>query len=420
MDESPEALPTPKAGAGPLAEATPTADPAAEPLPDPDSISGPLDGELARAFLTRGDDLLDGGEPAEAGRYYRRVVGNAEVAVTAAALLGLGQALGRLGRPDQAVATWMSITELPQTEATYLAWREIAAAHVREGDLDRAIAAYRQAERLAPPDERAEIAARLGWLAKETGDQKGSRHWFRIARGGTAVMPVTWLLMGVTIVTSVAAYASLGTEFDLYDRLALDKVAVAAGEVWRLWTVTLIHAPPTDGFGILHLAFNMYALYVVGPIVERFYGGWLMLLFYLVFAAAGSIASLAFSPNQFSVGASGAIFGLIGLVFVAGRVHHWAFDRRTRGFAASLGVMVIFNLAIGLTNPIIDNAAHLGGLAAGAWIGFLVPPRNVEQGAGGRSAADDQTTRLLRAIGVVGLIVVLIAGLLVGREGWLA
>jgi len=222
------------------------------------------------------------------------------------------------------------------------------------------------------------------------------------------------------LVVSIAAYASIDTDFDLYILLALDKAAVASGEVWRLWTTTLVHAPPTGGLGILHLGFNMYALYVVGPIVERYYGAWLMLLFYLVFAAAGSIASFVFADNRFSVGASGAIFGLIGLVFVAGRVHHWAFDRRTRAFAGSLGIMVIFNLAIGFANPLIDNAAHLGGLAAGAWLGFLVPPRNMPAGSERDDLERGRRARLRQAIGVVALIGVLVAGLLVGRGLWLA
>jgi membrane associated rhomboid family serine protease len=398
MDETPEAAPTP--------------------LPDPEAVSGPLDRDLALAFLARADDLLDAGEAVDAGRYYRRVVGFGEVEITAAALLGLGQALVRLGRPDQAVATWMSITELPRTDATYLAWREVAAAHVREGDLERAFAAYREAERLAPPDERPEIAARLGWLAKETGDARGSRHWFRIARGGTAV-PVTWILIGLTVVTSVAAYASIGTAYDLYEYLALDKLAVAAGEVWRLWTVVLVHAPPDSAIGILHLGFNMYALYVVGPIIERFYGGAFLILFYLVFAAAGSIASFVFAENRFSVGASGAIFGLIGLLVVAGRVHHWAFDRRTRAYAGSLAIMVVFNLAIGLASPFIDNAAHIGGLVAGGWLGFLVPPRHRPAGAEPDDVRSDGGARIWRMIGVVVLVAVLIGGIIVGRQLWL-
>jgi membrane associated rhomboid family serine protease len=184
--------------------------------------------------------------------------------------------------------------------------------------------------------------------------------------------------------------------------------------------VTLVHAPLSGGFGLLHLFFNMYALYVVGPIVERYYGPWLMLLFYLVFAAAGSIASFVFASNQFSVGASGAIFGLIGLVFVAGRVHHWAFDARTRAFAGSLGIMVVFNLIIGFTNPFIDNAAHLGGLVAGGWLGYLVPPRATPSGAEPADIGRDRRERVLRALGVITMIAVLVAGLLVGRAAWSA
>jgi rhomboid protease GluP len=409
-----DAAPAPQAG-----EAEPA--PGGPPLPDPESIEGPLDADLARALLARGDELLDDGQLAEAGRHYRRVVGSDDdPAVTAAALLGLGQTLSRLGRTDLAISTWMSIMELPRSEATYLAWREVAAAHVREGDLRRATEAYRNAERLAPPDERPEIAARLGWLAKETGDPKEAQRWFRAARGQPA-MPMTWLLMGFTIVVSVAGYASIGTEWDLYAWLTLDKAAVATGEVWRLWTTALLHAPLTSPIGFLHLAFNMYALYVVGPVVERFWGGRLLLAFYLLFAAAGSIASLVFASNQFSVGASGAVFGLIGLVFVAGRVHHWAFDLRTRAFAASLGMMVVFNLAIGFSNPIVDNAAHIGGLVAGAVIGLAIPPRNtVASGSPiGQAAGRIPTPTWFRVLAIVGLLAALVAGLFVGRALWL-
>ena len=81
--------------------------------------------------------------------------------------------------------------------------------------------------------------------------------------------------------------------------LQLDKPAVAAGEYWRLWTVTLVHADP------LHLFFNMYALYLVGPIVERWYGSIRFLVFYLACAAAGSVASFVFGSAPFAVGASG-------------------------------------------------------------------------------------------------------------------
>ena len=111
---------------------------------------------------------------------------------------------------------------------------------------------------------------------------------------------------------------------DLLQALWLDKLAVADGEYWRLWTVTLVHAD------LLHLFFNMYALYLAGPIVERWYGSLWFLILYLLCAAAGSVASFVFGGDVPAVGASGAIFGLFGVLLAANRLHH-PVDRANRG-----------------------------------------------------------------------------------------
>ena len=95
--------------------------------------------------------------------------------VTAAALLGAGQSRYRMDDEAGAIATWEAILELPESPSTYYAWREIAAARVRDGDLQGAIAAYREADRRAPLADKPEIANRLGWLAKETGNVRASR-----------------------------------------------------------------------------------------------------------------------------------------------------------------------------------------------------------------------------------------------------
>ena len=99
------------------------------------ATAGPLSLEAARALLDRAAELMDAGDYREAGMHYRRVVGFDDPTVTAAALLGLGQALYRLDQDEAAVATWESVLELPETPATYRAWREVAAARVREGCL---------------------------------------------------------------------------------------------------------------------------------------------------------------------------------------------------------------------------------------------------------------------------------------------
>ena len=144
---------------------------------------GPLSRDEAMRLLDRGAQLLESGDFSSAFQFYRRVIGFDDPAITAAALLGAGQARYRFDDEAGAVATWESILELPETPSTYPAWREIAAARVRDGDLQGAIAAYREAERRAPPEDKAEIATRLGWLAKETGNVRASRRYFARGRG---------------------------------------------------------------------------------------------------------------------------------------------------------------------------------------------------------------------------------------------
>jgi membrane associated rhomboid family serine protease len=178
------------------------------------------------------------------------------------------------------------------------------------------------------------------------------------------------LILAVTVIISLTAiYSTEGAV--LSDALALNKSAVANGEYWRLWTVTLLHA------GYLHLGFNMFALWIAGPIVERWYGPWRFLVFYLSCAAGGSVASFAFGPGLVSVGASGAIFGLFGLLLAAGRLHH-PVDRQSRSIVGQLGMVILLNLALGFAaGGLIDNAAHIGGLVTGLWLGAIIPPTRI-------------------------------------------
>ena len=381
-------------------------------LPPP----GPLSREQARELLDRAAELLASGDYKEAADHYRRIVGNDDANVTAAALLGLGEALYRLDQADAAVATWEAVLELPDTPSTYLAWRNVAAARVREGDLKGAVAAYREAERRAPPQDRAEIATRLGWLAKETGNVGASRRYFARGRGGGPAFPLTWLIIGLTVVVSVAAM-SLGGD-RILTTLELDKRAVAAGEYYRLWSVVLVHDPTS----LLHLGFNMYALFIAGPLVEQLYGSRLFLAFYLLCAAAGSVASFVFGSEVPSVGASGAIFGLFGVLLSASRTHHPVLDRRGRSLVGQIGTLILINLAFGFIVPGIDNSAHIGGLLAGLWLGFLFVPgrvttlRNLWQRPGDTAGG----TALLPAIGVAALVGVLAVGVVVGTATWRA
>ncbi len=193
---------------------------------------------------------------------------------------------------------------------------------------------------------------------------------------------------------------------------------MAQGEWYRLLTVTLVHG------GLLHLLFNMYALYLVGPIVERIYGWKTFGLMYLLCALAGSVGSmLVGDPTVPSVGASGAIFGLFGVVLAATRIHDPILDRRGRALVGQIGTLIVLNLVFGFASPGIDNAAHIGGLLAGLWLGFVLVPGNVrtvrdlwQMPTPTRSGAvavetDRRLGRLVRLMAVVVLLLAIGAGL---------
>ncbi len=344
--------------------------------------SGPLGREQALGALDHAAELMGASQFLDAARLYQRVIGFDDPAVTSAALLGFGQAMHRLGQEDQAVGAWQEVTQLPLTPASYPAWRELAGARVRRADLAGALDAYRQADRLAPPQDKAEIASRLGWLSRELGDSKAAGRYFSRARGGSAAV-MTLAIIGVTTIVSLVADIGGADGGKLLAALELDKAAVAAGQLYRLLTVALVHLPLD--VNPLHLAFNMYAIWIFGPLVERLYGRWRMLAVYVVCALGGSLLSFAPGPqivqnvvvNQLAVGASGAIFGLFGLLVGALAVQRPNLGPNTRGLFVNLVGLIALNLYLGATSPDIDNLAHVGGLLTGLWFGLLFMPTGV-------------------------------------------
>jgi membrane associated rhomboid family serine protease len=381
------------------------------------TTEGPLSRDEARRLLDRGAELLAAGDFVGAFAHYRRVIGFDDPAVTAAALLGAGQSRYRMDDEAGAVGTWEAILQLPETPSTYLAWREIAAARVRDGDLQGAIAAYREADRRAPAEDKPEIANRLGWLAKETGNVRASRRYF--ARGRGSVLPLTtYAIIGVTAVVSLTAILSPDGQL-INDLLWLSKPETADGQFWRLWSVTLVHA------NLLHFAFNMYALYICGPLVEQIYGSIRAFGFYVIAAAGGSIATFAFSEGDPVVGASGAIFGFFGILFAASRLHLPMLDRRGRALVSQVGMLIVLNIVIGFAIPGIDNLAHLGGLAAGILLGVAFSPagvptmRSMWQAGSDRPLANRFIGSPIAMIGSLALLVVLLAaGMFLGIAEW--
>jgi membrane associated rhomboid family serine protease len=383
--------------------------------PDP-TIEGPLSRGTAEALLERGVELLASGDFAEAGDHFGRVVGFDDPSITARALMGIAEVRYRLDDEQGAVATWSAVLQLGETPSTYAAWRNVAAARVRSGDLPGAIQAYREADRRAPQEDKAEIANRLGWLAKETGNSGAANRYFARGRGDSARITVSLVLVALTSLVSVYAMSSPDQQA-ITELLWLDKRAVADGEYWRLWTVTLLHG------GLLHLLFNMYALWLAGPIVERWYGRVRFLAFYLACAAAGSTASFVFGGDAPAVGASGAIFGLFGVLLAAGRLHH-PVDRQSRALVGQLGMLIVINLAFGFASGLnIDNAAHVGGLVAGLWLGAVLLPTGVPtlsslwQRPSASPAARARpvgATAYLAVVGVGVVAVVVAVGIMVG------
>jgi rhomboid protease GluP len=153
---------------------------------------------------------------------------------------------------------------------------------------------------------------------------------------------------------------------------AKDNAAVYEhGEWYRLFTAMFLHG------GLIHLLFNSWALYAIGIDAERLFGTAAFLALYLISGLAGSVASYALTPNP-SVGASGAIFGLVGglsAFFYASRHVLGDLARRQLG---NLITVIMINLFIGFGSPLlIDNMAHLGGLVGGAAVGWLLAPRIV-------------------------------------------
>ena len=151
-----------------------------------------------------------------------------------------------------------------------------------------------------------------------------------------------------------------GTLNSLGIRLVLFGPAVAHGQDYRLLSAAFIH------YGILHIAVNMYVLYIVGGVFERYAGPVRFAAVYFTSALAGSFGALILSPDAATAGASGAIFGIMGALFVL---------ERQRGMAllqSSIGGLILINLIITFGIPGISIGGHIGGLIGGALAGLAL------------------------------------------------
>jgi membrane associated rhomboid family serine protease len=203
-----------------------------------------------------------------------------------------------------------------------------------------------------------------------------------------SVAPATTTLIALSAVFFILS--GLGnTESQLVVQLAQINALVAQGEWWRIFTPVLLHA------SLMHILFNMWALWVLGPQVERGVGTWPFLGLYIAAAGVGGAFVYYLSdPATIAVGASGAIFGLFGVWL------NWAVRRRNtmqgRALLRQIGFLLLVNAAIPLFLPGVSWEAHLGGLIAGFVIGEMWARVT------GRNAT---VIRTLIAFGVAGMAV---------------
>ena len=191
-------------------------------------------------------------------------------------------------------------------------------------------------------------------------------------RGMSYAPRLTLAIMAALIVVFVleVAAGSLSNESSLIAAGALVRAKVAAGEWWRLFTATLLHGGPD------HLIGNLISLYILGMACEHAFGTRRLLWVYVVSGLAGSCLSMMLNPGP-SVGASGAIFGLMGAIVVFLARHENKFHVRDKRVGVVLVIWATYILAQGFLTPYVDNGAHLGGLAGGAVFGLVLSPRAV-------------------------------------------
>jgi membrane associated rhomboid family serine protease len=201
----------------------------------------------------------------------------------------------------------------------------------------------------------------VGMRCPECARQKTKVH---TAATLTGTPQLTYALIAINAVAYVVAASGGGglgrTTGSVVDKGDLYAYAVAHGEWWRIITSGFLHA------GLLHIAFNMYFLYFLGTLLEPAIGKLRFGIIYFVSLIGGSFGCLLLSPNSATVGASGAVFGLMGAAILAMRA------RGIDPMQSGLGVTLLLNLGITFVLPGISIGGHLGGLFAGGIVGYLM------------------------------------------------
>ena len=185
---------------------------------------------------------------------------------------------------------------------------------------------------------------------------------------------VTYTILGITVVVYLLQLLSQFIYgYDLVVNLgAKANDAIRAGQLWRFFTPMLLHG------SVLHIGFNMYALYIFGIGLERRYGHGRFLLLYILSGFAGAVFSFLFS-SAYSIGASGAIFGLVAAEGIFLFQNRKLFGAQVKRALNNVIFVVAINLFLGL-QPGIDNWGHVGGLMGGLIFAWFAGPHWEVQG----------------------------------------
>ena len=215
---------------------------------------------------------------------------------------------------------------------------------------------------------------------------------------------VTYILLGITVLVFGGQYLTQSTMgIDLFAVYGMKiNQAIIAGELWRLVTPIFLHGSLT------HIGFNMYALFVLGPGLERTYGRSRYLLLYFLSGIAGNVVSFYFSPYN-SLGASTSIFGLVAAEGVFIYRNREFFGKQARSLLGNLLLIVVINLMLGLM-PGIDNWGHMGGLLGGlafAWTSGPLLAVNWLPGGGGYRMIDQNLSSRIWLYAAVEFVVML-------------
>jgi membrane associated rhomboid family serine protease len=194
-----------------------------------------------------------------------------------------------------------------------------------------------------------------------------------VGAAGRNDAPATYAIMAICVAAFVAEIASGGTIgggggtvtergglFAYGLNSAGDTIGVAFGQPYRLVTAAFLHA------GLIHIGFNMFALYILGNLLEPAIGTARFVGIYAVSVLSGSFLVMVMDPNQLTVGASGGIFGLMSAAFLIAR------DRGLDQLASQIGLFVIINLAFTFGANNISIGGHIGGLVGGAIAALVV------------------------------------------------